>query len=107
MEVTILGACQGESRQTHFASLLVDGVLALDAGSLTSTLTLQEQSAIRSVLLTHQHYDHIKDLATLGFNRLGRGQITICCTPGVRAAVESTILSEEIWLNFFNLPSAD
>ena len=32
----------------------MDGILALDAGGLTSTLTLAEQAEIHSVLLTHQ-----------------------------------------------------
>lgn len=85
----------------------MDDTLALDAGSITSALTLEEQSLVRSVLVTHQHYDHIKDLATLGFNRLGRGQVRIYCTHEVRSAVEATILNKDIWLDFFSLPTPE
>ncbi|MBI2865349.1 MAG: hypothetical protein HYX94_12405 [Chloroflexi bacterium] len=107
MQIRILGARQGESRYSHFNGLLIDSLMALDAGSITSVLTLEEQAVIRHVLLTHQHFDHIKDLATLGFNRLGRGQITLCCTPEVRAAIEETIFNRLIWLNFFEMPTPE
>ena len=105
MEIRILGARQGESRQTHFDSILVDGVLALDAGSLSSMLDLSEQAGIDSVLLTHSHFDHIKDLASLGFNLMGRRQVRICCTAKARAAIEATVLSDQIWINFFVRPT--
>ena len=106
MQARVLGARQGESRHTHFGTILVDGVLALDAGGLTSTLTLQEQAAIRAVLLTHRHYDHVKDLAALGFNLMGRGQVSVCCTSEVRAVLEATILGEQLWIDFFVRPTA-
>ena len=66
MKIRILGARQGESRDSHFGSLLVDETLALDAGCLTGSLSLAEQLALTAVLVTHHHLDHVKDLATLG-----------------------------------------
>ena len=107
MELRILGARQGESRNSHFASLLVDGILALDAGGLTSTLTLEEQAAIRAVLLTHHHFDHIKDLGTLGFNSFERGQLHICCTEVAREAIGETVTSDRIWIDFFTRPAPE
>ena len=73
MELRVLGAHNQESRTTRLVSLLVDGVLALDAGALTSTLTLPEQRRIEALLLTHRHYDHIRDLPTLALNTLDCG----------------------------------
>ncbi|MBF8304782.1 MAG: phosphodiesterase class-II:metallo-beta-lactamase-like protein [Dehalococcoidia bacterium] len=92
MEIKVLGTRQGESSNSHFVSLLVDDVIALDAGNLTSALSLKEQSVVRHILVTHRHYDHIKDLATFGFNSL---------------AIETTIFNTEIWLNFFTLPKPE
>ena len=46
--------------------MLVDGVLALDAGSVSSGLSLEEQNNVRAILLTHRHFDHVRDLLTLG-----------------------------------------
>ncbi len=68
MKINILGAHNIESKDTGCACLLIDDVLALDAGALTSRLSLKEQQKIRAVLLTHQHYDHIKDIPILGMN---------------------------------------
>ena len=73
MELRVLGAHNQESRTTRLVSLLVDGVLALDAGALTSTLTLPEQRRIEALLLTHRHYDHIRDLPVLALNTLDCG----------------------------------
>ena len=69
MELRVLGAHNMESDRTHFAAYLVDGVLALDAGSLTRTLTFEEQKKIRAVILSHRHFDHTRDLLPLGLNR--------------------------------------
>jgi cAMP phosphodiesterase len=68
MQVRILGAHSAEAKGLRMVSLLIDGILALDAGGLTSSLTLSEQQKVRAVLLTHHHFDHSRDLVTLGAN---------------------------------------
>jgi ribonuclease BN (tRNA processing enzyme) len=68
MKIRILGAHNIESKNTGCACLLIDGVLAIDAGAVTSTLSLKAQGRIKAVLLTHRHYDHVKDLPGLGMN---------------------------------------
>ena len=73
VELRVLGAHNQESRTTRLVSLLVDDVLALDAGALTSTLSLPEQRRIEALLLTHRHYDHIRDLPILALNTLDCG----------------------------------
>jgi ribonuclease BN (tRNA processing enzyme) len=62
MRVKILGAHQAESRDHHFTSILIDDRMAIDAGGLTSTLTFEEQPRLEAVLITHRHFDHVKDL---------------------------------------------
>jgi cAMP phosphodiesterase len=68
MEVRVLGAHSAEVKGMRMVSLLIDGILALDAGGLTSSLSLSEQQKVRAVLLTHHHFDHSRDLVTLGAN---------------------------------------
>ena len=68
MEVKILGAHCAEAEGLRMTSFLIDGILAIDAGGLTSGLSLSEQQKLRSILLTHQHFDHTRDLVTLGAN---------------------------------------
>ncbi len=66
MKIKILGAHNTESRDTRVGGILIDGVVALDCGALTSTLTFEEQLSLRAVLVTHHHFDHIKDVVLLG-----------------------------------------
>jgi ribonuclease BN (tRNA processing enzyme) len=68
MKIKILGAHNIESKDTGCACLLIDDVLALDAGALTSRLSFEAQQKLRAVLLTHWHYDHVKDIPILGMN---------------------------------------
>lgn len=49
-------------------SILVDEVLALDAGALALSLSLAAQEKIRAILLTHSHLDHIMGLASLSMH---------------------------------------
>ena len=54
------------------SSLLIDNRQLLDAGTIASSLTLDEQAQIDDILLTHAHLDHMVDLAFLADNVLSR-----------------------------------
>ena len=62
MNIRILGAHNVESRTTRCISLLIDNTVAIDAGGLTSGLSISAQQRLKALLLTHQHYDHIRDI---------------------------------------------
>ena len=61
-------------------SFLVDGALAVDAGSLTSGLTLEEQESVEAILITHHHFDHCRDLLTFGLNTRGSTTDVYACS---------------------------
>lgn len=106
MKIRVLGAHQCESITTKCFSLLIDEVLAVDAGSLTSSLSFDEQQRIRAILLTHYHYDHIKDIPTLGLNTLRSGKTRVFSTEVVKEALFQHILNGDIWPDLTELPSA-
>ena len=49
MMIRFLGTHNAESRSTGLVSLLIDDVLAVDAGSLVSELTFPEQKKIKAI----------------------------------------------------------
>lgn len=67
MIIRLTGAHNAESAATRLTGIVVDGRVALDAGSLTRSLTLEELQGLRHVFLTHRHYDHIRDLPALAY----------------------------------------
>jgi ribonuclease BN (tRNA processing enzyme) len=105
MEIKILGAHNCESENSRLTSLLIDGVMAVDAGAITSSLSLEAQQKIRAILLTHQHYDHVRDIPAIAMNLfLSSAKITIYSIPAVRDIVTSHLLDNELYPDFHQRP---
>ncbi len=106
MKIRFLGAHNCETKDTRLISLLIDDVLAIDAGGLSSGLSLEAQHKIEAVLLTHQHYDHVRDIPTLGMNLfLGGASTTVYSIPKVLEVVEDNLMNEVIYPAFrFKVP---
>ena len=108
MKILFLGAHNTESRDTRLASLLVDDVLALDAGGLTSSLSFAEQLKLKAVLLSHQHYDHIRDIPALAMNLyLRQTTIDVYSIPSVYEALTSHQLNGDIYPRFLGQPGGE
>jgi len=60
MRIRFLGTHNSESKNTRLVSFIINDVLTVDAGSLVSELTFTEQKQIKTILLSHGHYDHIR-----------------------------------------------
>ena len=104
MNIKTLGAHNCESRNTKLATLLIDDIIAIDAGALTSSLSFPAQRKLRAILLTHQHYDHIKDVPTIAFNfAMTWTAINVYSTPPVYQAL-NLILGNNLYPNFLEFP---
>lgn len=105
MKVKILGAHNFESQDTGFISILVDGVLAIDAGGLTSNLPLDSQQKIGAILLTHHHYDHIRDIPAIAMNCfLRNASIPVYSTQTVYDTLKTCLLNNRLYPDFFTRP---
>jgi ribonuclease BN (tRNA processing enzyme) len=105
MNILFLGAHNTESQNTRLVSLLVDGVLALDAGGITSSLSLEEQLKLKAVLITHQHYDHIRDIPLLAMNLfLNNASIDVYSIPSVGDELAGHLLNGSLYPRFMEEP---
>ena len=105
VNIKVLGAHNLESQHTRFVSLLIDGILALDAGGLTSSLSLSDQQRIKAILLTHHHYDHIRDIPAIAMNAfLNETAINIYANSSVYKALATHFLNGELYPMFFERP---
>jgi len=84
---------------------MIDGVMALDCGGLTSGLTFAEQGRIKTVFLTHHHYDHVCDLPALAMNLfLQEKRAEVCATGDVLHTVASHLMNGELYPDFTKRP---
>jgi len=109
VKIRILGAHQFELKGARLTSLLVDGTLVIDAGGITSALSLDEQKKIRTVLLTHHHFDHTRDLVTLAANAgyYWQGQLEVYALQYTLDVVTNCLLDGKMYVNFLEYPSKE
>jgi len=106
MDIRFLGAHNCESQTTSCVCILIDDTLAIDAGGLTSNLSIPEQENLSAILLTHQHYDHIRDVPAIALNLSLRGaSIDVYGTSAVVATMETHLFNGKVYPEFQNLPA--
>jgi ribonuclease BN (tRNA processing enzyme) len=105
MNIRFLGAHNCESESSRLMSLLIDDILVIDAGAVTSSLSFEAQQKIKAILLTHHHYDHVRDIPALGMNLFLHGARTnVYSIPRVHEIVTTHLLDDEIYPNFHQRP---
>ncbi len=109
MELKVLGCSGGEAEGERLTGFLVNGRIAIDAGSLTLALRLSEQIAIRHIFLTHSHLDHICTLPFFTKNIFGHVEVPveIHALPQTLDALRRHLFNDELWPDFSVIPSPD
>lgn len=108
MKLKVLGPHGGELPGCKSTCFLLDGRLALDAGSLTSMLELPELAKVDDILLTHSHFDHIKDLPMMSDVIVGRREkpVVIHSNTDCIKTLQTNIFDNELWPDFTKIPNA-
>lgn len=109
MELRILGCSGGEAEGNRLTGLLVNGCVAIDAGSLTQALSVREQAGIRQIFITHSHLDHITCLPFFTKNIYGHTEVPveIRALPETLDSLRRHLFNDEIWPDFSVIPSPD
>ena len=107
MEWHILGSFGGSSPTCRTTSFLINGELALDAGSITQVLPLEAQRRIRQIVLTHSHLDHTASIPFLVENTFAeqRDALEILVTPQVLRTVKLHLFNNDTWPDFTRIPN--
>jgi len=108
LRLRVLGCSGGELPRHRTTCFLVDGVLAVDAGALTAGLTLAQLRRVDDILLTHSHFDHVKDVPLLADLLVGarRRPVRVHGSPGCIRALREHVFNGRLWPDFTRIPDA-
>ena len=107
MKIQVLGGFGGESLDCRMTCLLINDRIALDAGSLSQVLSVEDQVRVHSIVLTHSHMDHTNSLPFFIENVYGKsnGAIRIYSSPATVYAIRKYLFNNATWPDFTRLPN--
>ncbi len=110
MKLRVLGSAGAELPDFRPPAFLLDDQLLLDAGTIGSVLSEEEQWKIHTIYITHSHLDHIRSIPALADNIIIKNQlhtVSIRSTVDVIEALQNHLFNNIIWPDFTQIPSAE
>ncbi len=106
MNIEILGCSGGIGHGLKTTTFLLDQQLLIDAGTGVELLTPEQMLAIRDVVITHAHLDHIAGLPLMLATIYDRHQhpVDVYGHPDVIEALKNHIFNWTIWPDYTCLP---
>ncbi len=105
--VRILGCSAGAFRGLRSTALLVNQDTLIDCGSGAGDLTLAEMAAVRQVVLTHSHLDHIMFLPLLADATLlvRSSPLMVYALPETLQALRQHLFNGVLWPDYTTQPN--
>jgi len=105
MKVELLGSSIPATEAQFLVSFVVNGTVAIDAGSLGLLSDLAKQERVRHVFLTHEHIDHIASLPIFLENvyQPGPDCVELLGLEGVLDFIHRDVFNGRVWPDFFAL----
>lgn len=110
MKLRVLGSAGAELPDFRPPAFLIDDQLLLDAGTIGSVLSEEEQCKIHTIFVTHSHLDHIRSIPALADNLIIKNHsstVSVQSTVEVISALQNHLFNNIIWPDFSKLPSAE
>jgi cAMP phosphodiesterase len=109
VELRVIGCHGGETPRHRTSAFILDEILAIDAGSLTSGLEVKDQAKLEACLVSHAHLDHIRDLATIADNRcqMDCAPLTIAGTKDTLRTLRKHFFNNLLWPDFSTIPTVE
>ncbi len=106
MKLRVLGCSGGELPRHKTTCFLVDDRLAIDAGALTASLPLEALLKVDDIVLTHSHFDHVKDVPLLADLLVGRRRTPLKVHASTECArtLRESVFNGELWPDFTRIP---
>ncbi len=109
MKIRVLGCHGSQLPNYNTTSFLLGQNVLLDAGTVTTVLSLREQLKIDYVFITHAHLDHVRDITFLADNiffQRRKRPLVIVSTKGILDSLHRHLFNNVIWPDFSKIPSA-
>lgn len=89
-------------RRQYLTSFVVNGTVAIDAGSLAFGLSRPGQRKIRHIFISHTHLDHLASLPMFLDNAMdGSGTVVnIYATPSTLECLRTDLFNDRLWPDF-------
>jgi ribonuclease BN (tRNA processing enzyme) len=109
MKLRVLGSSGAEFPGHNPTAFLIDRKLLLDGGTIGAQLNESEQWAIKDILITHSHLDHIKGIPFLADNIIIKNKGHSITLFGIRetlTALRENLLNDKLWPDFTKISAA-
>jgi len=106
VRVTLLpSSVSGDDSLQYCTSVLLNDAVALDAGTLGLYRGPKEQAAVKHVLLSHSHIDHLASLPLFVNNTyLGDGDcVTVYGSEAVLDCLRTDVFNDRLWPDFLRI----
>ena len=101
MNIRVLGAHHIEVQDAKHTCFLLDDRISIDAGSVMTSTTAEEQQNIQAFLITHRHLDHIRDLPGFGLANLDYpGTVPIYSLQETLDSIFSHVMGGDLYPDF-------
>ena len=110
MEIRVLGCHGSQLPGFNKTSFLINGTVLVDAGTVTSVLTEDEQKNIDYIFVTHAHLDHVCDIMFLADNIFyfkKTRPLVVLSTPNIIETLKRCFFNGVVWPDFSVIPNAN